>query len=315
MLETIRKLARLPAGALLNKTHKVNTRYHESQWQMAVCLRAIETSGAYQEKQVGNAVEYAVQILELTRQKATELLRVARVLESCPLLSEAFRLGEVKWGKIREVTRVVTPETEAEWLEYAKAHDVGSICAQVSMSPSEFKRQRALKESLERQQRGETGDFPGQMALPLPVPQAEQGAVAETPAQRDPGTGGGIEEPDSEKRKGEESGEVGFVSNPAPALAADSAAVPAVKPRTQVVQPVLAPPTQPRIRLTFDLTPEDYAVYEKAAELIRSRTVGRIRKEGVLKKMCEQVMTSAPRRAQIRYQVLVHYDLASQTGA
>ena len=35
---------------------------------------------------------------------------------------------------------------------------------------------------------------------------------------------------------------------------------------------------------------------------------------GALRKMCEQVMTSAPRRAQIRYQVLVHFDPVNETG-
>ena len=45
---------------------------------------------------------------------AREHVRVARALGSLPLLSQALARGELSYAKVRELTRVATPETEAK---------------------------------------------------------------------------------------------------------------------------------------------------------------------------------------------------------
>jgi hypothetical protein len=47
---------------------------------------------------------------------AREHVRVARALGTLPLLSQALARGELSYAKVREVTRVATPETEERLL-------------------------------------------------------------------------------------------------------------------------------------------------------------------------------------------------------
>jgi hypothetical protein len=52
---------------------------------------------------------------------ARERVRVARALEALPLLAEALASGQVSYAKVRALTRVATPETEARLLGVARA--------------------------------------------------------------------------------------------------------------------------------------------------------------------------------------------------
>ena len=51
---------------------------------------------------------------------AREKVRVARALGPLPLISEAMARGELSYSKVRALTRVATPENEAELLEVAR---------------------------------------------------------------------------------------------------------------------------------------------------------------------------------------------------
>src|SRR3990172_4069630 len=48
-------------------------------------------------------------------------VRVARALETLPLLAQALARGQVSYAKVRALTRVATPETEARLLGVARA--------------------------------------------------------------------------------------------------------------------------------------------------------------------------------------------------
>src|SRR6266581_2941135 len=52
---------------------------------------------------------------------ARERMRVARALETLPLLAEALASGQVSYAKVRAITRVATPETEARLLGVGRA--------------------------------------------------------------------------------------------------------------------------------------------------------------------------------------------------
>jgi len=52
---------------------------------------------------------------------ARERVRVARALETLPLLAEALAGGQVSYAKVRALTRVATPETEARLLAVGRA--------------------------------------------------------------------------------------------------------------------------------------------------------------------------------------------------
>src|SRR5512132_253647 len=52
---------------------------------------------------------------------AREKVRVARALATLPLLAEALARGELSYSKVRALTRVATPETEARLLGAGRA--------------------------------------------------------------------------------------------------------------------------------------------------------------------------------------------------
>ena len=52
---------------------------------------------------------------------AREHVRVARALGTLPLLSQALARGELSYSKVRELTRVATPETEERLLAVGRA--------------------------------------------------------------------------------------------------------------------------------------------------------------------------------------------------
>src|SRR5437016_8046770 len=52
---------------------------------------------------------------------ARERVRVARALETLPLLAQALARGQLSYAKVRALTRVATPETEARLLAVGRA--------------------------------------------------------------------------------------------------------------------------------------------------------------------------------------------------
>src|SRR5262245_42185526 len=50
---------------------------------------------------------------------AREKVRVAHALAHLPLISAAFRDGRLSYSKVRAITRIATPETEADYVEIA----------------------------------------------------------------------------------------------------------------------------------------------------------------------------------------------------
>ncbi len=62
------------------------------------------------------------------------MVRVAKALELLPLTDEAFNRGELFWTAVRVMTRVATPQTEEEWVSYARRHRVSEVERRVAAS-------------------------------------------------------------------------------------------------------------------------------------------------------------------------------------
>ena len=54
-------------------------------------------------------------------------MRVARTLADLPLVDDALRRGQVSYSKVRALTRVATPETEATLLEMARSSTASQL--------------------------------------------------------------------------------------------------------------------------------------------------------------------------------------------
>lgn len=88
------------------------------QIESALCfyLQEVEDRQLYLEYGHASTVDYARERLGLEDHKTRALIRIATRVERCPELKRAFSKGELPWTKVREVAKVVTPETERDWL-------------------------------------------------------------------------------------------------------------------------------------------------------------------------------------------------------
>src|SRR5690606_19448257 len=68
-----------------------------------------------------SCAEWLAWRLGIKRNAANERVRTARALEHLPLISDAMARGELSFSKVRALTRVATPDSEAELLTFARA--------------------------------------------------------------------------------------------------------------------------------------------------------------------------------------------------
>jgi hypothetical protein len=84
------------------------------------CLLSALSARVHEHLGLSSFVEYANLRLGYSPRLTKEKLRVARALERLPKLERALATGAQTWSAARELTRVVTPQTEAEWLDAAQ---------------------------------------------------------------------------------------------------------------------------------------------------------------------------------------------------
>jgi hypothetical protein len=75
----------------------------------------------------GSFHQYAEQLFGYSFRTIEDKLRVAEALESLPELARALGSGEVPWCCVRELSRVATAKTEAEWLRAAAGRSVREV--------------------------------------------------------------------------------------------------------------------------------------------------------------------------------------------
>jgi hypothetical protein len=74
-----------------------------------------------------SAIDYMERVLGYAPRSAQERLRVARTLGTLPELTAALAQGQLSYSAVRELTRVVTPATEAAWRETAVGKNLRQI--------------------------------------------------------------------------------------------------------------------------------------------------------------------------------------------
>jgi hypothetical protein len=74
-----------------------------------------------------SALDYLERIFGYTPRVAEERLRVARALGELPQLSDELAAGQLPFTAVRELTRVITPATEAAWIDAARGKNVRQI--------------------------------------------------------------------------------------------------------------------------------------------------------------------------------------------
>jgi hypothetical protein len=94
----------------------------EARW-----LREAEVLQIWRPLGMVSALDYMERVLGYGPRAAQERLRVARALGTLPQLTAALAHGELPFSAVRELTRVVTPATEAAWVEAATGKNLRQI--------------------------------------------------------------------------------------------------------------------------------------------------------------------------------------------
>lgn len=79
-----------------------------------------------------SASEYMERELGYAPRTAVERLRVADALSQLPHLAAALTSGELRYSAVRELSRVVTPETEALWIDATRGQKVRQVQTMVA---------------------------------------------------------------------------------------------------------------------------------------------------------------------------------------
>lgn len=107
--------------------HALAERARAHELELARWLLRAEALAVHRRFGFGSLGEYVERRLGLDRRELRERLRVARALTSLPLTTEALRCAEQSWSAVRELTRVATPQTEAEWLAHSRGRTVRQL--------------------------------------------------------------------------------------------------------------------------------------------------------------------------------------------
>ncbi|MDQ3336536.1 MAG: hypothetical protein M4D80_15320 [Myxococcota bacterium] len=94
----------------------------EARW-----LREAERLQIWRQLGMVSALDYMERVLGYAPHAALERLRVARSLESLPLLEAALDAGALPFSAVRELSRVATADTEAAWRDRALGQNLRQI--------------------------------------------------------------------------------------------------------------------------------------------------------------------------------------------
>ena len=94
----------------------------ESQW-----LRRADEANIWRALGYVHALEYLEDVFGCAPRTAQERLRVARELGQLPALEAELASGSMPYSIVRGLTRVVTPETEASWIEQARGRNYRQV--------------------------------------------------------------------------------------------------------------------------------------------------------------------------------------------
>ncbi len=103
-----------------------------AEFQMMTLIAAFDRRGGWKDG-FGSCAEWLAWRTGIKIGPARERVRTARALEKLPRTAEALREGSISYTKVRALTRVATPEREAELLEFARAGSAAKLERTVRM--------------------------------------------------------------------------------------------------------------------------------------------------------------------------------------
>lgn len=325
MKKSLRKLSRLKATAL----HEINLRIRGdlggAEWKLGVALLATSRKKRYSDLGFPSLTEYAEKSLHLSGKKACLLMLTARALEHLPRTSEAYQEGRLCWAKLRALQTVLTPETEVQWLGYAVCHRTDQVVRAVASSPAAWKQQEALRASLAEKpiaSPAEVEEVLGRLEPSIdPEPERVGPGRAEGPARASSsGEASVLGEDQSSDGALDETGRLSDGPG-APTVLESLTEQTDDLPRSEALvdgqTSAFIPPKMPeiaskKIRLTVEMTPDQFVKYEMAERHARAQMGRRADRAQVLVHMAEAQLLSSSSRTRLRYQVIVHQSAGAE---
>jgi hypothetical protein len=336
---SLAKLCRLSPAALDKTSRRIRSEHGLLEWKLAMCLLAQSRTSSFQKLGFSTISQYAERALQLSGKKARALLGVARALEHLPVLSEAFQSGKLPWAKLRAIQSLVTPETEQAWLEFCLQHRTDEVVRKVTLSPATWKKQQALAASVQGQplacveevksllsaqptNDNTTTDDSTSANTTSASPTTDHTANAHTTNAHTatgtptadqtklttPPTGVTSANPTSHDNSATTAGE------PVDGGVSDTACLQNHDRPTQT-SPTPQLPTAPRtIRLVLELTPDQYALYERAEGRVRARLGKRVSRAEVLHHLASAYLDGGSSRSRAKHQVVIHRPEESDEG-
>ena len=100
--------------------------------QMMTLIADFDRRGGWKDG-FGSCAEWLAWKIGIKIGPARERVRAARALENLPQTAGALREGSISYAKVRALTRVATPESEATLLEFARAGSAANLEQKVRM--------------------------------------------------------------------------------------------------------------------------------------------------------------------------------------
>ncbi len=125
--------ATVPAWQRLHGEMKSATR-RRSAWdaEHARHLREAEAMQLWHHFGYVSILEYLEREHGIEPRTASDRLRVSHALADLPLLEAELEDGTFQYSHVKELTRVVTPDTEEDWIAAAKGKTCGEVQAMVA---------------------------------------------------------------------------------------------------------------------------------------------------------------------------------------
>ena len=100
--------------------------------QMMTLIADFDRRGGWKDD-FGSCAEWLAWKIGIKIGPARERVRAARALQNLPQTAGALREGSISYAKVRALTRVATPESEAKLLEFARAGSAANLEQMVRM--------------------------------------------------------------------------------------------------------------------------------------------------------------------------------------
>ncbi len=122
----------VPDRALAAEITTLAGRINDSQHRLLVLVAEYDRRGAWAATGATSCALWLAAVCDIEPSTAREHVRVARALADLPLIAAAFAAGDLSYAKVRTLTRIARPDTEAELLALAAAFAAADLARAIA---------------------------------------------------------------------------------------------------------------------------------------------------------------------------------------